>query len=57
MKTTSMIEIASLILTLTLTSCFSYSSSQRGRTPYTTSVSQQYRSTPNTTTTTRSMTY
>ncbi|MEI6081969.1 MAG: hypothetical protein WCR44_06030 [Verrucomicrobiota bacterium] len=56
MKTTSMIGIASLILTLTLTSCFSYSSTQRGH-PYTTSVSQQTRSTPNTTTTTRSMTY
>ncbi len=57
MKTTSMIGIASLILTLTLTSCFSYSGTQSGRAPYTTTVSQQSRSTPNTTTTTRSMTY
>ena len=57
MKTTSMIGIGSLILTLTLTSCFSYSSTQRGRSPYATTVSQQTRSTPNTTTTTRSTSY
>jgi hypothetical protein len=49
-----------VMLTLSLTACFSYSSTRRGTTPYTTTtVSQQGRtfSTPNTTTTTRSITY
>ena len=56
MKTTSMIGIASLILTLTLTSCFSLHTSRT--TPESTTVySSQTRTTPNTTTTTRSTLY
>jgi hypothetical protein len=56
----SILSLCTVMLTLSLTACFSYSSTRRGTTPYTTTtVSQQGRtfSTPNTATTTRSITY
>jgi hypothetical protein len=57
----SILGFCTMVLTLSLTSCFSYSSTHRGPAPYTTTtVSQQSRSlsvTPTTTTTTRSTTY
>jgi hypothetical protein len=56
MKITSIIAISSLLLTLTLTSCFSLHTNRT--TPDSTTIySSQTRSTPYTTTTTRSTSY